>query len=239
MPTTAKSHFDEDIARAFALHAKAQALQVAGDATQLPEDTRGAAVALAVGAMDAYFCDKYVDCLTKALQAYAGAHWNGVFPSSFRKQLLPAGEVLDASRPQRPKWGIRMAARVAMEKDNMYSLSRLDEAFNGILPAGQKIWEALITPLAALGRRRFTKHKTGDLAALTGQVLSQARKEVVASMKKRIGITVQFRHDWIHNCARPKGAIVNYTDGEAKAAMNEIKSLVDIFETHIEAHRLA
>jgi hypothetical protein len=30
---------------------------------------------------------------------------------------------------------------------------------------------------------------------------------------------------------------VNYTDGEAKAAMNEIKDL-DIFEAHVEAHRL-
>lgn len=32
---------------------------------------------------------------------------------------------------------------------------------------------------------------------------------------------------------------MNYTDGEAKAAMSEIKSLVDIFDAQIEAHRLA
>jgi hypothetical protein len=78
-----------------------------------------------------------------------------------------------------------------------------------------------------------------DMAALIGKPLIGAQREVVGTVKKRIGITVQFRHDWIHNCARPKGTIVNYTDGEAKAAMNEIKSLVDIFEAYIEAHRIA
>ncbi len=233
MPTTAKTHFDDDINRAFALHGKAKALQVAGDASQLPEDIRGAAAALAVGAMDAYFCDKYVDCLTMALQSYSANTWVGPFPSSFRQQLLPAGEVLDASRPHRPRWGIRMAAKAVMEKDNMYSLSRIDDAFNGILPVGQKLWLGIVPQLAALGRRRFTKHLTADLAALNGRPLQDAQKAVVGSVKKRIGITVQFRHDWIHNCARPKGAIVNYTDGEAKAAMNEIKRLVDIFEAQI------
>lgn len=238
MPTTAKNHFDEDIARAFALHAKAEVLQAAGDTTQLAKDIRGAAVAMAVGAMDAYFCDKYVDCLTKALQSYSAGTWNGPFPAVFRQQLLPAGEVLDASRPRRPRWGIRMAAKAVMEKDNMYSLSRLNDVFNGILPGGQKLWVGIVPQLAALGRRRFTKHRAADLAALTGIPLQNAQKEVVGSVKKRIGITVQFRHNWIHNCARPKGAILNYTDGEAKAAMNEIKSLVDIFEAHIEAHRL-
>lgn len=238
MPTTAKKHFDKDIDRAMALHAKAGALQGSGDPTQLPEDIRGAAVALAVGAMDAYFCDKYVDCLTKALQSYSANAWVGPFPSSFRQQLLPAGEVLDASRVHRPKWGIRMAVKAVMEKDNMYSLSRLDDVFNGILPGSQKLWLGIVPQLAKLSRRRFTKHLTADLAALSGKPLQDAQKALVGSVKKRIGITVQFRHDWIHNCARPKGAIVNYTNGEAKAAMNEIKSLVDIFDAHIEAHRL-
>jgi hypothetical protein len=239
MPITAKNHFDDDIARAFALHTKARDLQTAGDVTQLPEDIRGAAVAMAVGAMDAYFCDAYVDCLTTALQSYSANTWTGPFPATFRQQLLPAGEVLDASRVHRPKWGIRMAAKAVMERDNMYTLARLDGAFNGILPAGQKLWFGIVPQLTALGRRRFTRNLTTDLAALAGKPLQDAQRQVIGSVKARIGITVQFRHDWIHNCARPKGTIQNYTDGEAKAAMNEIKSLVDIFETHIETHRLA
>jgi hypothetical protein len=131
-----------------------------------------------------------------------------------------------------------MAARAAMEKDFLYSLSRLDEAFNGILPSGQKLWDGIVDALAALGRRRFTTHLTMDLAALTNKPLQDARKKVIATVKNRIAITVQFRHDWIHNCSRPKAAIVNRTHGEARTAINEIKSFVEIFETHIEAHRI-
>jgi hypothetical protein len=204
MPTTAKTHFDRDIGRAIALLTHAHTLQTAGDATQFPQDIRGAAVSLAVGSLDAYFCDKYVDCLTTALSAYATNTWPGTFPSFYRKKQLPAGEVLDASRPHRPRWGIRMAARTTMEKDFMYSLSRLDDAFNGILPAGQKLWDGIVDDLVGLGRVRFTRHLGASLAALTGEPLQNARKEVAANVRKRIGITVQFRHDWIHNCSRPK-----------------------------------
>ena len=75
MPTTAKSHFDGDIDRAFALLTHAHALVAAGDQTQFPKDIRGAAVAMAIGAMDAYFCDKYVDCLTTALSTYSTNTW--------------------------------------------------------------------------------------------------------------------------------------------------------------------
>jgi hypothetical protein len=143
-------------------------------------------------------------------------------------------------------WGIRMAARATMEKDFMYSLSRLDEAFNGILPPGRKLWDGIVDALAALGRVRFTTHLAADLATLARpplddarkKALQNARKKVASTVRNRIGLTVQFRHDWIHNCSRPKAAIVNYTHGEAKAAINEIRSLIDIFEAHVEAHRI-
>jgi hypothetical protein len=132
-----------------------------------------------------------------------------------------------------------MAARAAMEKKFMYSLSRVSDAFNGILPAIQKIWDSLITPLVAVGRRRFTTHLAADLAALAGKPRETAEKRVIATVKSRIGNTVQFRHDWIHNCSRPRGAIANWSYLGASVAVNEIKALVDIFETHIEAHRVA
>jgi len=238
MPTTAKLHFDQDISRAQSLLDHASALENGGDTSQLPKDIRGAGLSLAVGAMDAYFCDKYVDCISKALSTYAAGNWKGTFPAAYRKKELPAGEVLDASRPNRPKWGIRMAARSAMEKDFMYSLSRISDAFNGILPPGQKLWDGIVDDLAALNRKRFTKYTRADLAALSGKSLQDARKRVSSKARERIGITVQFRHDWIHNCSRPKAAIVNYTKGEALAAKNEIQSLIDIIESHIEAHRL-
>ena len=121
----------------------------------------------------------------------------------------------------------------------MYSLSRLEDAFNGILPSGQKVWAGLISDLASLGKKRFTKYNSADLKGKTGKALDAARKKVATTVRKRIAETVQFRHDWIHNCSRPKSAIVNYTHSEATTAIQEIKQFIEIFDDHIEAHRLA
>ena len=236
--TTAKKHFDEDIARALALLENARILSIAAPGDQLHNDVRGAAVALTVGAMDAYLCDKYADCLTNALKAYLNRTWPGKFPASFYKQLLPAGEVLSAQRTHRPLWNIRMAARAYAESAYMYSIGKLDDLFNGILPPANKLWVGLVAPLAALNMVRFTRHHTTALAAMRAKPLQKAQKELLASVKSRIGATVQFRHDWIHNCARPKQAIVNYTHLEARAAISEIKYFIDIFETYIEAFRI-
>lgn len=63
MPTTAKTDFESEMIRLFVLHAKAHALEIAGDVPQVPRDIRGAAVAMAIGAMDNCFCERYVDCL--------------------------------------------------------------------------------------------------------------------------------------------------------------------------------
>lgn len=239
MSTTAKIHFDSDIQRSFELLEKARQMEMAGDTGQLMKDIRGAALAFSVGAMDAYLCDKYVNCLSAALQAYSDESWRGAFPSAYAKQTLPIGEILDRTRAHRPNWGITMAVRSIMEKDNMYSLTRLEGAFNGILPDSQKLWQSIVPQLAALERKRFTLHVTSDLAGLSGKPLHDKQKEVVSNVKRRIGASVQFRHDWIHNCSRPKGAITTWTYGESRAAMNEVKSFVEIFDAHIEAYRLA
>lgn len=239
MVTTAKTHFNGDISRAFALHENAQALEISSGDVRLVGDMRGAGIAMAVGAMDAYFCDKYVDCLTKSLQAYSMGSWVGSLPSYFRQQKLPAGEIISNARRVRPRWSIRMAARAQMEKDNLYSLSRLDDMFNGILPNGQKLWLDFAQSLADLNRKRFTTLVASDLVGLNGEDLKRAQKRVFNSVKIRIGKTVQYRHDWIHNCARPKERVIDYTSGEAKVAMEEIKLLIELFETHIESNRLA
>ena len=130
---TARRHFDDDIGRASALLVQASKLHNGG-ATRLATDIRSASVAMAVGAMDAYLCDKYVDCLTSVLREYRTGSWPGNLPRFYAKQQLPAGEVLDTSRAARPNWAIRMAARSVMEKDNMLSISRVKDHFNPILP---------------------------------------------------------------------------------------------------------
>ncbi|NLE73032.1 MAG: hypothetical protein GX604_00135 [Actinobacteria bacterium] len=74
--------------------------------TQLALDLRVAAIAMAVGAMDAHLCNKYVDCPSTVLKAYAKGRWNGSLPKACADARLPASDVLDTSRKAGPAWGI-------------------------------------------------------------------------------------------------------------------------------------
>jgi hypothetical protein len=240
MPLTHRAHFNEDIARAEAVLEKAHQMEQAGEPARLCFDLRSSAVALAVGALDAYFCDAYVDCLSAVLQAYVGGTWvGGSLPSAFANQELPAGEVLSTARQHRPNWSIRMAARKVMARDNILSLSRLEDKFNGILPSNQKLWLTLVPKLLSHNLVRLTKLRTADLAGLAGKPLDDAKKKVVAAVKSRIGKIIQFRHDWIHNCGRPKSAIDDLSHGRAKARIRDVKILITEFDDHIQTHRLA
>lgn len=103
---TPRKHFDEDYKRAKSLHEKAHSLQKNGD-DQIAKDIRLSAVAMSVGAMDAYFCDAYVDCFTSVLRAYANGDWKDHWHSRFLKREIPAKQSLDAlsgssSRLDRP-----------------------------------------------------------------------------------------------------------------------------------------
>lgn len=248
MPRTARKHFDEDLRRVEDVLFKADAMETAGEPFRLFQDVRLSGVALAVGAMDAYLCDAYVDCLSAALQAYRRGAWpGGQLPKYYRRQLLPAGEVLDASRAHRPLWSIRMAARRVMERDNMLAVSRVKEMFDGILPAGQRLWDCMVDPLLRRGYKRFTGPLSSmDMARLAAarpmttsaqKRLSKARKAVMARVRERLSETVQLRHDWIHNCGRPNVAISRKTGSRARMHVCEIEWFVGALDDHLESHR--
>lgn len=240
MVTTARVHFNEDNQRSIAMLDQAKALEDAGAEQRLCQDIRISAIALSVGAMDAYLCDKYVDCLVKVLRAYMNGDWLGDLPSSYRKERLPAGDILDTSRQSRPAWGIRMAARNIMEKDNFLSISRVNEMFNPILPSGQKLWPEFIGKMLNHQLKHLTGPKTAaKIAALSGKDKEIATKKAISTLKERIAAIIQIRHDWIHNCARPKTAIAKYTDGEARSRVRDIRLFIETFDNHIETHRRA
>ena len=248
MTNTPRKHFDEDFKRAMAILSLAETLEdsLAGtaeatglDAIRLYNDMRISAIAMTAGAMDAYFCDAYVDCLSSVLSAYARGQWEGELPSAYARQLLPAGELLDYTRNNRPGWNIKMASRRIMEKDDMLDIGRLDEHFNGILPASQKLWIGLLPSLMLNGRKRLTGPLTDEeISALKGKKREKATKKAVHTFKTRIGKIVQIRHDWIHNCGRPKEAIATYTHGEARARMIDVADFVRDFDDHIHEYRL-
>lgn len=237
MATTFRKHFDQDIKRAEELQVLSSSLQAAGSPRRLYQDVRLSGVALAVGALDAYLCDAYVDCLTTVLKSYRNGHWAGDLPRHYAKQPLPAGEVLDRSRASRPLWSIRMASRRVMERDNMLQLSRLPESFNGILPDRAKIWHGFIDNLVKHNLKRFTGYYQADLAKLTGSALGEARKRAAAAVRKRLASTIQLRHDWVHNCGRPKTAIKTISDGQAAARIREVRLFISEFDNHLRTHR--
>lgn len=239
MPITAKKHFDDDIRRAWSIYQHAQLqLTAPNPDKKLCNDLMLSAVAMSVGAMDAYLCDAYVDCLSSSLRAYAQGKWPGTFPSGYKKQPLPAGEVLNNTRANRPLWSIRMAARKVMERENILSISRIDDLFNPILPAGKKLWPDFITTLIDHNRIRFTRHTQATIAGLSGKNLDDAKKQAVTALKTRVAYIVQLRHDWIHNCSRPKSSITKLTKRKALSAIRDIHTLIEELDKHIESNRI-
>lgn len=211
--------------------------------TRLANDVRLSAVAMSVGAMDAYFCDAYVDCFTSVLRAYANGEWEEGWPNGYLKQELPAEQALDAlrqssTRSDRPLWALRMAARNIMEKNNMLSIGRIKSQFNPILPDSQKLWQRFVDKLIAYDYKRFTGIYKSELDKLSGQELGKARKKAINHFKQRVGNTIQKRHDWIHNCGRPKVAIKDLTHQQALERIREVGILVREFDVHIRDHRL-
>lgn len=237
MPTTAKNHFNNDINRAWAIFTNAQAVLASGNKS-LADDLLLSAVAMSVGAMDAYLCDAFVDCLSTALRAYYQGTWPGSFPANYKHQMLPAGEVLNSARANRPLWSIRMAARKIMERENVLSISKVDDLFNPALPHGHKLWEDFMPKLMAHNRKRFTKYTAKTWPSVAVAQKQKEMKKVIASFKKRISGIVQIRHDWIHNCGRPKSSINTLTKLQALAAIRDIQTFIDELDNYINSHRI-
>jgi hypothetical protein len=64
---TFRKQFGEDISRAF--HVQVHVASLAGPEAFLAQDLLRSAVVIAVGAMDAYLCDFYIDLLSSSTQA--------------------------------------------------------------------------------------------------------------------------------------------------------------------------
>ncbi len=239
MANTPFAHFTEDITRSRSLLNHANSLERSRRSNRLVNDIRLASVALAVGSMDAYLCDKYSDSLACVLQAYVQNSWKGRLPAEYARKELPAGEVLSTARKVRPLWSIRMASKKIMEKNSMLSISRLDDYFNGNLPTGKKIWLDFIPSLVAHNRKRLTKYASTDLVGISGGQLINRKKEAIAATKKRISSIIQRRHDWIHNCARPKNAIQQINNNSAENMIEDIETFVNDLDSYIEKNRVA
>jgi hypothetical protein len=235
MPRTARAHFDDDLSRAEAVVDEADRLPASRGA--VATDLRRAGVALAVGALDAYLCDAYIDCLTCCLRAYRQGTCSKL-PADYAKELLPAGPLFAQHYRSRSNWALRMAARARMERENLLQVGRVKGLFNPILPPQQKLWIDVIDRYTALGRRRLTSYRANDIALLPANQQLDAQKKAAAALIRRIGAIVQRRHDIVHNVDRPKVSPQAISAGQTKAMVRDIRDFIQILDGHLDGHRL-
>lgn len=211
------------------------AYETAGDDEPRSHDIGRVSVSFGVGAMDAYLCDAFADTLARCLRS---CRQNGhVLPDGYKKLELPIGPLMTNYRA-RANWGLRMATRALMERDNLLRLSRLRELLNPALPTGKKLWGDLAQDFVDLNRKRIAGYRKGEYAALTGKAKAEGPKTVTHQVMTRMGEIVQRRHDVVHNCDRPKIAKQPMTLGQAKAMLADVHDFVKILDQHLDTHRL-
>ncbi len=137
----------------------------------------------------------------------------------------------------RNNWGLRMAARALMERDNLLQLGRLKDLLNPSLPPGRKLWPDFVDDFVALDRRRLAGFRRAEYAGLTGGARADGPKTVSAAVFGRMGEIVQRRHDVAQNCDRPKTAKQSLTPAQARKRLTDVQDFAIILDDHLLAHR--
>lgn len=233
--TSYGKHFVDDVGRARAILDLAKRNDVKED---VKRDLRLSAIALAVGAMDAYFCDAYSDCLASVFQA---ANRNnprlkeGV-PEAYCRVELPAGALLAKTHAKRPLWAIRIAAKKYMDKRNMLEVDFFSSALNPILPKEKQLWRSAMPEIM----KRTNKDLTGVESKRADSLGINELKAAIGKMKKELKKLVQLRHNWIHNCGRRRYAIEPYysTDDRARHPIDWIEAVVCSVDAHLQDNRI-
>jgi hypothetical protein len=193
---------------------------------------------MAVGALDAYFCDAYADCLASVFQAFHRKDkrlLDGV-PKKYLATKLPAEALLTRTYTRRPLWAVRMAAREHVKKMNMLDVEELSSFLNPNLPEGEQLWASVMRQIIKDTSKDFTGTTPTDAASISDKQLNSA----IGSMKHGLKWMIQLRHDWAHNCGRPKYAIVPYysTDLKTRRPIEWIRSVVTTVDDHLQNHRI-
>jgi hypothetical protein len=233
MPSTARSHFDEDLARAWHIHTQARHAKESD--LPLAEDLSRCVITFGVGALDAYLCDAFVDSLARAMKQCR--RQKRPLPNGYAKLAIPAGPLL-ASYEARPNWAFRMAARAMMEKDNLLQLARLKSLFNPALPPNRKLWLDVVPQYVALDRKGLTGITNTEFQSFQGKTKTKARDKAAAAVLHRMGSIVQRRHNIVHNCDRRRTALEGVTVAEAKKMLRDIELFIVVLDEHLDAHRV-
>jgi hypothetical protein len=188
-----------------------------------------------VGALDAYFCDAYADLLARTLQAKNRQHTLKL-TSAISNIDLPVGAIFSPTS-DRENWRWRLAARGLMEKDNVLSISKIQQLLNPFLSKGNKLFDAAVIDSLIKDHnapQRLVGVSKAAFRALRGPGLDDARKAARKKVVVRIDNICQRRHDCIHNCDRPKTALQRITDTACRKALDDVELLVHFCDRHFE-----
>lgn len=231
MPATALSHFQQDIQRSKELKVHADTL---GDSV-LKDDVYRSSWMMAVGALDAYFCDAFADVLSKILNA-KNKDDSVKLTDRIKSLKLPISSLLQFSSSN-TSWKWRNAARELIEKDNVLSLKKVKELFNHIMDEQNKILSKDMMEYWLLNKS--AKHRLMGISATEYKCLSQGEKnKKKKAMQDKLGNRyekiIQRRHDCIHNCDRPKVSPQQISAIELEKVIEDIEFLVLSLNQHID-----
>jgi hypothetical protein len=201
------NHFNEDIQRAKDLRTYAEVL----DAGSIKDDILRASWMMAVGSLDAYFCDAYGDLVARTFRAKR-TQTAVELPPKMKNIMVPIPVVLENNLNDGWLW--RMIARDLIEKDNVLSVKKIKDLFNVFFRDTHKLFTANGAPLHRWIERQQTMNRLfgfqrTQYRQAVGTAKSNLRKSAIEQMEERLTMIFQRRHDCIHNCDRPKIAVVN------------------------------
>lgn len=221
MLNTALAHFNEDIARARALHTHASGMSHG----VLTDDILRSAWMMAVGACDAYFSDAYADLVSRAIRAKE-LQPTVQIPDRLNNLKVPVTAVL---REANGGWRWRMAARELIEDQNVLSLGKIRELFNHFFRADHKLLNQ--KTISTWITHRNSKRRLFGVTATEFRAASQAQRNKICAdafdhFEEHFEAIFQRRHDCIHNCDRPKVALQSIGAVEVLKRVQDVEFLV-------------
>lgn len=231
MPSTALSHFNQDISRAKDLRVHADSLPI----STLKDDIYRASWMIAIGALDAYFCDAFADVLSKILIAKS-IDSNVQLSPRIRSLKLPINSIVNAQNTT-SNWKWRNAARDLIEKDNVLSIDKIKDLFNHIMDEKNKI---LTKPMMEDWLiNKSAKHRLMGISPTAYKKLSKEdkekkRKSILEKLTNRYASLIQRRHDCIHNCDRPKVSLTKISSSDVVKVIEDIEFLITTLDSHID-----
>lgn len=231
MPTTALSHFRQDLARGRGVVAHANGLSAN---SLVRDDLLRLGWMYAVGALDAYFCDAYTDIVAATIIAKS-RHAGLVLPEFFQDIRFPIRAILEPYT-NNVNWRWRMAARQMMERETVLSLSIVQSLFNKFLRTGHKFFrEVLPNWIVHPGANRWLFGVSAvRFQTMVGGERHAALSDAQSRFESRFRDIFQRRHDCIHNCDRPRIRPQPIGGAEVERVIDDVEFLVIRCDEHLD-----